>query len=750
MSKKSKNKNKEAAAPGLVLELVMIVKNAGDILRKCLQTNRQYIDRWTILDTGSTDNTPDIIREELKDVPGQLHFSEFTNFSEARNKAFDLASGTCKYMIVLDDSYELANGKVLREFLQTCSSDVVHIKIGYEKGNKQLSDLYYSQRITKASSGIRYKYRVHEALDFKPKTTYEYQDEKNFFIIDHSSQQHRERTFARFKRDISWLLLDREDFPNDPRPLYYLSSTSFKLGKEKDGLKYAKQLLDSTNIKEYTFYAEYQMILYNYTETNAVDVYRRKLMDLQQRFLDRAEPSYKLAVSFYEEGKFEPINKIIDNLVRVPTPPLMLTNLEHEVYDYGIPYLYVEVKLKVKKVDQAVPVLKKMLEKYPNDQKLLNMKYAICDGLNKSSLRIAPKVMVIHTGVIPWVWDPRPNASTKISGSEYMAIYLAKEFRDQGYRVFVFGFFEDIPNKIDYQTTIEGIQYIDTTFFSDFCLSYIVDNLVVSRYIDNLVYYDNIKKVYLWLHDIVPMGDYRFLQVHQQKFKGVICISEWQKQYVCKHTKISPDSVYVSRNAIHPKRFLSSPDPVRIPFRFIFTSDPTRGAHNWVQMIPWIKERYPQSTFYLFGKLEQLTDECLATVKQLQNTYVDAIVLSPRVSQEQLVQELKKSDVWLYPTCFEETYCISAVEAMASGCLVASLRLAALCEVVGDRGVMVDLVENVDKEVLEQETNQALFKALCEVLDDPVKKEEITERGYQWALKQDFYSLACEWKKDLL
>ena len=51
-----------------LLELVMIVKNSGEILRECLQKNRRFIDHWTIVDTGSTDNTPDIIRDEARDI----------------------------------------------------------------------------------------------------------------------------------------------------------------------------------------------------------------------------------------------------------------------------------------------------------------------------------------------------------------------------------------------------------------------------------------------------------------------------------------------------------------------------------------------------------------------------------------------------------------------------------------------------------------------------------------------------------
>jgi len=723
-----------------LLELVMIVKNSGEILRKCLQKNRLFIDHWTIVDTGSTDNTPDIIRTELEGVPGTLHFTEFTNFAETRNKAFELADKKCKYMIVLDDSYEIGNGKEMREYLEKSKADVILSKIAFKKENV-LTDMYYSYRISRSISGLRYKYRVHEILDIPAKVMKkksETVDEKRFYIVDHATTEHGSRTRARNKRDIEHLLLDLKEFPNDPRLVYYLAVTSANMGEteEANATKYLKQLLEMTNVKEYTYYAEYHLILQNYVKTDDRATYQKKLMNLQQRYLDRAEPSYKLAVSFYEEGQLDKINMIMDRLIQVPLPQLGMTHLEHDVYEYQIPYLYCEVKFKMGLVEKGVTILKSMLEKYPFDQKLLNMKYAICDNLDKGNTRLAPKTIVIHTGEIPFTWNP--VSGTKISGSEYMAMNMAKEFRDLGYRVFVFGNFEDADTHIDYQTTIDGIQYIDTLYFSDFCLTYVIDQLIVSRYIDNLVYYNNVKNVHLWLHDILPHGDFRFIQIHKEKFKGVICISEWQKRYVMKHTKIDGEAIYVSRNAIYPKRFNGPVQVERTPFRFVFTSDPNRGFDNFVEMIPWIKAQYPQSTFYLFGRLEQVSDEDMATLK----TMSDYVFLSPRVTQEQLVAELQKSDVWLYPTCFDETYCISAVEAMAAGCLVASINEAALCEIVGDRGVMVDYTTR-------EETNRALFEALCNVLDDPKKKEEITERGHEWAIKQDYYTLALDWKKKL-
>ena len=145
----------------------------------------------------------------------------------------------------------------------------------------------------------------------------------------------------------------------------------------------------------------------------------------------------------------------------------------------------------------------------------------------------------------------------------------------------------------------------------------------------------------------------------------------------------------------------------------------------------------------MFGRSEHITQKDKEKVEIL-NKENKFIYLQPRVSQEQLVKELRQSDVWLYPTCFEETYCISAVEAMASECLVVTFAYAALNEIVKDRGVVVELTsENMEI------ANSQLFDKMCNVLDNPSEKMDIIDRGYNWAMKQDFYSLALEWKNNL-
>jgi glycosyltransferase involved in cell wall biosynthesis len=284
---------------------------------------------------------------------------------------------------------------------------------------------------------------------------------------------------------------------------------------------------------------------------------------------------------------------------------------------------------------------------------------------------------------------------------------------------------------------MNGIEYIDLEYFSEFALKYIIDYLIVSRHTSNLCYYNNVKNVYLWVHDTLPIisgNNSKSFQTHKTKFKKVISVTNWQKNNIIKECEIPNDLIYVSRNAVNPDRFINNVQ--KVPFRFIYSSNVFRGLDTLIDIFPTIKEKYPESTLYLFVRIEDIDVKILEKIKKMEYVF-----LNERVSQEQLAIEFLKSEIFLYPTNFKETYCITALEAMISKCLVVTVDYCGLGEIVKSRGITVPypIRDNIDE----------LLRKLFFVFDTPNIKNHFIETAYKWAVKQNYEELAKDWIENL-
>lgn len=117
--------------PTVVLN--MIVRNEAHVIARGLQAAKPWIDAWAIVDTGSTDNTGQIIRDTLGDLPGVLESRPWVDFAHNRNEALELARSLGDYLLFLDadDTLEFAGAPVDKAML-TADGYTLSIRHGHQ------------------------------------------------------------------------------------------------------------------------------------------------------------------------------------------------------------------------------------------------------------------------------------------------------------------------------------------------------------------------------------------------------------------------------------------------------------------------------------------------------------------------------------------------------------------------------------------------------------------------------------------
>lgn len=277
-----------------LLTLSMIVKDEGATIARTLRSVKPFIDRWVILDTGSTDDTREVIRQEMAGVPGELYERPFIDFSTTRNEALELAGTATEFVMWLDADDELENGKALRAFL------------GRERGARgpdreayyvrmRMNIAFDSARIVRASAGWRFCGVVHEVLTHpdRPPPVHRVPD---VIIQHHPDANAIERSRKRWERDVGLLEKALADKPTDTRTAFYLANTLFWLERYEEAEKAFIRRISMGGWREEIF--ESRMTL-----AKIAAAQHRSWLEVQSKYLDahcfaphRAEPLYAIAV----------------------------------------------------------------------------------------------------------------------------------------------------------------------------------------------------------------------------------------------------------------------------------------------------------------------------------------------------------------------------------------------------------------------------------------------------------------------
>lgn len=191
------------------ISVCMITWNEQDTIREAIESTVGLADEIVIFDTGSTDQTVKICRA----LGTLVHTGgDRMHKGAARNTAMRLAHGD--WIVILDADERIADPAGVRKFIEKTTSDALFVNIAFMKGD-EITLSYAQQRIWRKGT-YRYQYRAHECpIPINDWGKQEY----TAFIWEHRPPAGRK---WKSQYTLDRLILDVEENPDAPRPLYYL------------------------------------------------------------------------------------------------------------------------------------------------------------------------------------------------------------------------------------------------------------------------------------------------------------------------------------------------------------------------------------------------------------------------------------------------------------------------------------------------------------------------------------------------
>lgn len=318
-------------APGLV-GLVMIVKDEAHGIARTLDSLRGEIDRWTILDTGSTDGTQDVVRSVLASIPGILHEEPFAGFATSRNRALDLHGESTTFALMPDsDDYLVGAPGALRGFCEARRDG--HPDEAYLIAlRRDPIPRYHLPLLMRTSARWRYRGRVHEVAGGPSGTAATVRVpgvELRQEFVERSAQASR----ARWTRDLALLADDLAADPRDARALFYLAQTHECLGDPERALAGYEARIRAGGWADETFEARMR-------RARILASLGRPWDEVQEAYLEahcfdpsRAEPLYEIASHYYDRQHHAASYLFAQAAAALPAPATPMFTRQ-DVYDW--------------------------------------------------------------------------------------------------------------------------------------------------------------------------------------------------------------------------------------------------------------------------------------------------------------------------------------------------------------------------------------------------------------------------------
>lgn len=323
------------------LSVCIMVKDEEEGILTTLESVKQVATDIVILDTGSTDNTVEVITDWCKKNVIQLHLKcePFVDFSTTRNVLLDFAdiiSPDSEYQLLLDSRDELRGFEefytMLKYFKGVPDSGAFLLHQKWYFGS--IND-YYNVRLIRPRHNWRYKQVVHEYLDREdgPKDKTKVIDTNVYIYQDRTKDKGKSN--KRYIRDKELLLNAHQKNPSESRTVFYLAQTCLCLNDHEATYEWYLKRTKLTGFYEETFHsymrAANSAVVLNKPWNHCMELYLEAFNSFN---MNRAEPLIKIASHYQKIKQWRLAHMFIKEACTLEYPSHHTLFIDSNAYNY--------------------------------------------------------------------------------------------------------------------------------------------------------------------------------------------------------------------------------------------------------------------------------------------------------------------------------------------------------------------------------------------------------------------------------
>lgn len=646
---------------GPEISACLIVKNESRQIESCLKSIRPHVQEICVVDTGSDDGTPEIVKKyaDRFEVFTGCNDSEgrIESFADAREKSFELA--TKPWVMWIDGDDEVQGAERLPELVARHEVErnggPALIMLPYEYSHDHLGNvtcLHYRERLVTPKDAFKWRSPVHEVLNPERSGTTMFQSDQVRIV-------HRRHASGKPSEPGRNLRILKAHYAkvgdSDIRLLYYLGLEYGNAGDLGNAFRFHKRYVELSGWDDEKFLAclkiaEHYQSLGQYDD--AVQ-WALKCIIVREGW---AEAYFSLSKSFYfmaqrggpdERRNWErSVHYARLGLSMPPTKTILFINPLERSYEI---HKFLNLALnKIGDVQGALDSANEALKVRPDDEGLRGNARLYEDFLARGRVRGAiDKLIELGTvraearAIVDDIVEgrfrivsgqkepqraPEPQRvlveQAPVGGTSGLRIALyvgggcepwnPDTVRETGIggsetaamemarRLVARGHSVRLYGDCEHLGgTFDGVEYVHFQKFKDV----VCDVLITSRrpHVVDGDFGVRARATVCWVHDI-HLGP-SLTHARALRTDRFLVLSNWHRDYFLKqHDFVHPDQVIVTRNGIDVSRF--SPEArsgiTRNPHRAVYSSSPDRGLDVAVRAWPKVRQRVPDAELHVF------------------------------------------------------------------------------------------------------------------------------------------------------